>query len=232
MPSPGKRWVRHILHAGLPLPRCIRPVIRVLYRAGVVAVESLAFLRKVLWVEPVLRSVCDEVGPGLRAERLPYMRGPGRIRLGHHVNLSGRSCFYFMRSMAGTPALEIGNHVFIGNGCTLSAGTHIRIGDRCLLSAGVRIHDNDGHPLDAERRRRGDTIRPDECAPVMIGTNVWLGAGSTVLKGVTIGDDAVIGTGAVVTRDVPAGVVVAGNPAQIVRRQTVRRESTTRSRRS
>lgn len=215
MQSPLNKRVRALLYSGLPVPRVVRPVIRALYRLGVGLVESLAFARKVLWVEPVLRSVCEDVGAGLRAERLPYIRGRGCIRIGDRVNLSGRSCFYFMRGMQETPRIEIGSNVFVGNGCTLCAGSRIVIGDHCLLSAGVRIHDNDGHPRDSQRRREGQPIGPGDTAAVTVGENVWIGAGATILKGVTIGRNAIIGTGAVVTHDVPADAVAAGNPAQV-----------------
>ena len=106
-----KTLAKQMLHAGLPAPRWVRPLIRGAYHGGVVAVESLVLLRKLLWVEPVLRSVCEDVGTGLRAERLPYMRGPGALRIGNGVNLSGRSCFYFMRGMPEKPRIEIGDHV-------------------------------------------------------------------------------------------------------------------------
>lgn len=208
---------KSIVHAGLPLPAPVRPLIRTAYRLGVFTVESLAFVRKVFWVEPVLRSVCAGVGRHLRAECLPYMRGDGNLTLGDHVNLSGRSCFYFIHGMPEKPAINIGDHTFIGNGCTLSAAREIRIGAHCLVSSMVRIHDNDGHPLDPARRRRHEPIQPEESAPVIIEDNVWIGAGVTILKGVRIGADAVVGTGAVVTVDVPAGAVVAGNPARVVR---------------
>jgi len=134
------------------------------------------------------------------------------------VNLSGRSSFYFIHGMPATPAITIGDQTFVGNGCTLAAAKGITIGAHCLLSALVRIHDNDGHPLDPERRRRHEPITADEAAPVVIEDNVWIGASATILKGVRIGRDAVVGTGAVVTDDVPAGAVVAGNPARIVKR--------------
>ncbi|MCE9613205.1 MAG: acyltransferase [Lentisphaerae bacterium] len=219
--APMNVSLRHIaksvVHKGLPLPGPLRPLIRGAYRAGVFAVESLAFVRKVLWIEPVLRSVCTRVGRGLRAECLPYMRGEGRLELGDFVRLSGRSCFYFIHGMPAKPSITVGDHTFIGNGSTLSAAREIRIGAHCLLSALVRVHDNDGHPLDPERRRRHEPIRADEAAPVIIEDNVWIGAGATILKGVRIGQDAVVGTGAVVTTDVPAGAIVAGNPARVVK---------------
>ncbi len=212
-----KKLTKKMLRVGLPVPRWVRPVIRALYRAGVVMVEGLALMRKVFWIEPVLKSVCKSVGNGLRAECLPYMRGAGALTLGENVYLSGRSCFYFMGGMGVKPEILIGNETFIGNGCTLSSARRIRIGEKCLISAGVRIHDNDGHPLDPERRRRNESIRPDEAHEVIIGNNVWIGAHAIILKGVVIGDNAVIATGSVVTQDVPSCAVAAGNPARVVK---------------
>ncbi len=202
------------------MPHFLRPLVRFLYRVGVGLVESLAFARKVFWVEPVLRSVCAEVGEGLRAEQLPYMRGKGQLWLGKEVNLSGRSCFYFMNGMSENPEIRVGDKTFIGHGCTFSAGTGIVVGTGCLISTCVRIHDNDGHPLDPERRRRNDPIRQDEAREVRIGNNVWIGAHAMVMKGVTIGDDAVVAAGSVVTHDVPSAAVVAGNPARVVKMLT------------
>jgi acetyltransferase-like isoleucine patch superfamily enzyme len=179
--------------------------------------ESLIFLRKVFWVEPVLRSVCTEVGHGLRADRLPYMRGKGELKIGNNVNLSGRSSFTFMRGMPEIPSIVIGDNVFIGNGCVVAAGTTISIGNNCLISGGARIQDNDGHLLDAERRRVGDRISPDDAKLITIEDDVWIGANVIVLKGVRIGKRAIVGAGAVVTHDVPPDTVVAGNPAVVVK---------------
>ena len=212
-----KTMLKSLLYRGLPVPRPVRPLVRFLYHAGVWCVESFAFVRKVVWIEPVLRAVCAEVGRGLRAERLPYMRGKGILRLGDRVNLSGRSCFYFMGGMSGMPEITVGSGTFVGNGCTLSAARGIVIGEGCLISTFVRIHDNDGHPLEPERRQRGDSIRQDEASEVRIGNNVWLGAHAMVLKGVSIGDGAVVAAGAIVTHDVSPATVVAGNPARVVK---------------
>jgi acetyltransferase-like isoleucine patch superfamily enzyme len=212
-----KKLIKRVLRAGMPVPGVMKPVIRGLYQAGVVVVEGSAFIRKFFWIEPVLRSVCQSVGKGLRAECLPYMRGKGRLMLGENVYLSGRSCFYFMSGMPKTPEIIIGCGTFIGSGCTFSSARQIRVGEKCLISAGVRVHDNDGHPLDPGRRNRNEPITQDEAVEVIIGNNVWIGAGAIILKGVTIGDDAVVGAMAVVTGDVPARAVLAGNPARVVK---------------
>lgn len=217
MPRSWKSPLKRVICQGVPVPGVVRPFIRALYAGGVAVAEFWPFVKKLVWIEPVLRSVCEEVGTGLRAERLPYMRGAGRLSLGNNVYLSGRSCFYFMRGMPEPPRIEVGDRTFIGNGCTLSAAGEIRIGHHCLISALVRIHDNDGHPLDAARRAADDPIGPGEVSPVIIGDNVWIGAQAIVLKGVTIGQNSIVGTGAVVTEDVAPNTVVAGNPARVVR---------------
>lgn len=212
-----KELARKILKAGLPVPRFMRPVIRGTYMCGIILKETAVFLRKFFWVEVVVRSVCQTVGKGLMIDRIPFIRGEGIIRIGNNVHLSGRSCFYFMSGVPEKPVIEVGDGVFIGNGCTLSAGRKITIGNGVLMSAGVRIHDNDGHSLDIERRRKGTPQTSDEMSPVVIEDDVWIGADSIILKGVNIGRGAVIGAGSVVTRDVPSNCVAAGNPATIVK---------------
>ena len=100
----------------------------------------------------------------------------------------------------------------------INAGTQIRcmesitIGDGCAIGRNVLIMDFDAHEI---IYADGTTNRIT--APIHIGKHVWIGAGATILKGVTIGDNAVIGAGSVVTRDVPANTIVAGNPAHIIR---------------
>ena len=100
------------------------------------------------------------------------------------------------------------------SGCTITAIERIEIGSKVLIGSGVAIADNDAHPLDPGDRRYGEDI---DSRPVRIGDGVFLGARSIILKGVTIGDHAVVGAGSVVTQDVPAYAVVAGNPARFVR---------------
>ena len=90
------------------------------------------------------------------------------------------------------------------------------IGKHCLLSGGVSVSDYDGHPTDAVLRRTSPAPR-ESIEPVVIGDDVWIGAAARILKGVTIGDRSIVGAGAIVTKDVPPDVVVAGNPARVVK---------------
>jgi acetyltransferase-like isoleucine patch superfamily enzyme len=107
--------------------------------------------------------------------------------------------------------LRIGRNVFVNQGCRLDDIGGIELDDDVLLGPGVRLISS-AHPLDPALRRRQVTA-----GPIVIGRNVWIGAGATVLQGVTIGDDTVVAAGAVVTRDVPAAVLVAGVPARVVK---------------
>lgn len=215
-----KQRVKRLLFLGVPVPGFLRPLFGGGYHVGVWIVEGLAFIRKVIWVEPVLRSVCRSVGPGLRAERLPYMRGRGELQLGARVYLSGQSCFYFVGNASPPPLIEIGDDVFIGNACTLSVTRRIVIGSHCLIAPGVRIHDNDGHPINVALRLAKAPPSSEDAQPVVIGRNVWVGAGSLILKGVSIGDNTVIGASSVVTSSVPGNTIVAGNPAKVIRELT------------
>jgi maltose O-acetyltransferase len=90
----------------------------------------------------------------------------------------------------------------------------VRIGDFTLIGPAVQIY-TPMHPLNAELRRRQEFGKPVE-----IGSDVWIGGGAMILPGVRIGSRAVIGSGSVVTRDIPDGVFAAGNPCRVIREIT------------
>lgn len=137
-----------------------------------------------------------------------------------------------MRSWETTNALTVlhpvtlatlnGNaEIIIGDDCgftgtTIVSAESVQLGDRVLVGANVTIADTDFHPIDPETRLRD--MRAGKTAPIRIADDVFIGMNSLILKGVTIGKGATIGAGSVVTKDVPEGCVVAGNPARIVRK--------------
>lgn len=110
--------------------------------------------------------------------------------------------------------LEVGSD-FAMTGGVLCATERIAIGDHVAVGANSTIVDTDFHPLHVEGRRSDASA--GRSAPVIIGDDVFIGMNCLVLKGVTIGRGSVIGAGSVVAQDVPPGVVVAGNPARVVR---------------
>ena len=107
--------------------------------------------------------------------------------------------------------IELGENVYFNFNCVLLDVCTIRIGAHTLFGPGVQVC-TPLHPMDAASRRRQEYGKP-----VTIGADVWVGAGAILLPGVQLGDRAVIGAGSVVTRDVPAGVLAAGNPCRVIR---------------
>jgi maltose O-acetyltransferase len=118
------------------------------------------------------------------------VRAPLRVDFGYHIRLGARVFINYDAVMLDVAAITVGDDTLIGPNVQLLTPTH---------------------PLDAELRR----AKWEAAKPIAIGRNVWLGGGVIVCPGVTIGDDTVVGAGAVVTKDLPPGVVAVGNPARI-----------------
>ena len=108
--------------------------------------------------------------------------------------------------------IELGAGIYVNFNCVILDCNRVRIGDQAQIAPNVVISAAT-HPVDAAERCRG----PELAFPVTIGRRVWIGAGAIIGPGVTIGDDTTIGAGSVVVRDVPAGVVAAGNPCRVIR---------------
>lgn len=109
--------------------------------------------------------------------------------------------------------IHVGERFYANFNCVILDVCEVRIGADCLLAPGVHIY-TAAHPLGALDRNAGIEFGK----PVRIGDNVWLGGRAVVLPGVTIGSNVVVGAGAVVTKDVPDNVLVAGNPAAVLRK--------------
>lgn len=205
------------LTAHVPVKGPLRPLVRLLYGVHVGVREAIGQGLRFVWYEPLLRSQCESVGAGFRMEQLPYIWGSGRIVIGDDVRLSGKSSISFHHAGGRTPELRIGDRSFLGHDCSLAVASSIVIGRHVLVAGGARMADYDGHPVDAASRRAGHPTPPDAIHPIVIEDDVWIGADARILKGVRIGARSIVGSGAVVTRSVPPDVVVAGNPACVVR---------------
>jgi maltose O-acetyltransferase len=107
---------------------------------------------------------------------------------------------------------RLGDHVYLNFSCVILDNNEVRIGNHVMIGPAVQIY-TAAHPLDAEARNQGWEV----ARPIVIEDNVWIGGGATLLPGVRIGEGAVVGAGAVVTRSVLANTVVAGSPARVIR---------------
>lgn len=174
----------------------------------------LAFRRR--YANYFLKPACDYLGDFHTIMKPWYVSISGpNIRIGKCATIIGeadsRVRIGVWGKEEGLGEITIGDYVLISPGTRISAAEKIVIGDSVMMANGVYITDSDWHGI-------YDRTRPSEkVTPVIIGDNVWLGDRCTVLKGVTIGDNSIVAACAVVTGDVPENVVVAGNPARVVK---------------
>lgn len=166
-----------------------------------------------------------EKGSGLRCFGIPIITmAPGsKIVLGENVVLCSRSARtalgvnhrVILRTLLPSASIVIGNNVGISGG-SICAASSITIGNNCLIGANVTMTDTDFHPVSPLGRRYAPLLEAQR-RPLIVEDNVFLGANVTVLKGVRIGRNSVIGAGSVVITDVPEGVIAAGNPCRVIR---------------
>lgn len=147
------------------------------------------------------------IGSGVRIKHKLVIQGKVQVTIGDGSRLGKRVCIY------GCGKVSIGRNVLI-NGADIGCHTSVTIADDCLISD-CFIADTDYHNLQPALRH--EPPGPKVSAPIAIDRNVWIGARATILKGVTIGENSVVGLGSIVRKSVPQDVVVIGNPAQIVK---------------
>jgi len=202
--TPFYRVVKRILveavRSNLPLPRLMKPVLRGCYEIHFLILLLFRRLRIYLYYEPLFRSRCASVGTNLNLyNELPYIDG--------HVDI------------------HIGNHVTI----TIGVNQSVVIEDDVLIATNCRITDNDGHPRDAELRARNAPIGLRDIKPVIIRRHAWIGNSSQIMKGVTIGEGAIIGANSVVISNIPDYCIAMGNPAEVLFRNIGRAKVVERS---
>jgi acetyltransferase-like isoleucine patch superfamily enzyme len=145
------------------------------------------------------------VGPGVRFEI-----GPGAT-----VHL-GRFCWigHGTKIRCHEGEVHIGAKTVMGQECTISAFQHVSIGRECILADRVMLIDFDHGVVEVDRPVREQGIYKRD---VRVGHNVWIGYGVAILRGVTVGDNSVLGTSTIVSKDVPANAVAAGVPVRVIR---------------
>jgi len=179
------------------------------------------------WAQPIPPNVI--FGEGFYCESAQIFRhlrstAPNAVVLGDHVSCYAGCSF----AIGVNGSCAVGDFTLM-NGALVMAEERIEIGSHCLISWNVGIADSDFHPLDPAQRLidaqalapffQGRPPRPKlHTKPVIIGDNVWIGMNAVILKGVTIGENSVVAAGAVVTKSVPPNVVVAGNPAVVIKK--------------
>lgn len=160
------------------------------------------------------------VGHGLRIDApIRIGGGKGTLKIAHDVWLGwdaaqklGKGTILLQPRLAES-VITIGACTQMSNNISIVSMGHISIGSHCLIGDMTSIYDCDFHEVDPSKRGTGaGTI-----APVVIGDNVWIGSRVLILRGVSIGDNSVIGAGSTVTKSIPANCLAAGSPARVIR---------------
>jgi acetyltransferase-like isoleucine patch superfamily enzyme len=154
-------------------------------------------------------------GPGFRGPWRLRIRGRGRVSFGRDVRVRNASGHTALLTFGPQARIDIGDRVEI-DGAGLMSASSIVVGDDAILGPCLLV-DTDFHAVGRERRQGGEPVTR---RPISIGRNAWIQGKSTILKGVSVGEGAVVRWGALVAGDVPAGAVVMGNPAVAVTEPT------------
>jgi acetyltransferase-like isoleucine patch superfamily enzyme len=201
-----------------PLPRARRPKAgpiasaRFFARNGMLQLKYgrllLRFLRRRLFTSAGWRWGTD--GPLFLGKRLQIQIAKrGRVDFGRFVWIGDGTK---IRCHEGE--VVIGAKTVLGQDCTISAYKRVRIGEQCVIADRAMFIDFDHGVIEVERPIRQQGIYKRD---VIVGSNCWIGYGACILRGVRVGDNAIVGSNSVVTRDVPANSVVGGVPAKVIR---------------
>ncbi len=210
-----RNFARRVESSRLPLPRFFNPFLGICYNAWQICSVGLHWLFSYLFVEPLFRGRCAAVGKRFRIWRLPFIIGHARIYIGDDVIFFGKVDIFSGR-LFDEPKLILGNRVDIGHNVVFIVNKEIVLEDDINVASGVRFMDTDAHPRDAMARIADLPPQAEEVKPVRICRNAWIGHNAFIMKGVTVGEGAIIGVNSVVVSDIPAYSVAMGNPARVV----------------
>jgi len=188
----------------------IRPIVEVVNKLN----NKIGFY---IFYKAYLRLQKIQLGKKTMFKGRPIIKNSGTINIGDCVTFDSFPDGEYCRSRVITNYKK--SKIIIGNnstlrGATIWASSEIIIGDNFLAAPHAWITDNDAHGIDPIKRANQFA----KTAPIKIGNNVWIGYRAIILKGVTIGDNSIIGAGAIVTKDIPSDVVAAGVPAKAIKR--------------
>jgi len=210
-----KRIVITLLRVHIPIPELSKPMLRTMYTFHWWVARAYRRFCVLFYAEPLFRGRCDRVGERLFLWVLPDIRGHTHIEIGDDVSISGKIGVASGRTHEH-PRLVIGNKVTIGSNVGFVVNQEVVIEDGARIGADCSVRDSDSHPLDFRPRLAGAPAFASEIRPVRICRNAWIGAGSTICKGVTIGEGAIIGSRSVVMTDIPPYARAVGNPARVL----------------
>ena len=212
-----KSIARAVLQANLPIPRVLLPFFGFLYRLHFAIYSLIQRLITFFYREPLFRGRCESVGKRLRLERMPEVEGHAKIYLGDDVAFTGKAGIYSGR-FTDNPVLIVKDRSMIGHNAIISVNKEIVIDEDVIVGNNCVVADNDGHPRAADLRAQNAPLPDRDIRPVHICRHAWIGRGAQIMKGVTIGEGAIISAYSVVVSNIPPYCLAMGNPAEVMMR--------------
>lgn len=195
------------------LPSFLKPPFSLLYEFHFLVISFFRWITK-LYRNPLFESRCVTAGKNLTLWAMPYVPGHTEIHIGDNVSFNGKVDILSGRFL-DHPKFVVGNRCVIGSNTLFTVNREITLEDDVIVSYDCRISDSDGHPRDALLRAQHGPLQPRDIRPVRVCRYAWIGNGSHITKGVTIGEGAIIGANSVVISDIPPYCLAMGNPAEV-----------------
>lgn len=208
------RTSRYIRTAQVP---CIPSIHKPLYQIRLTALHLWHEVRRITWWTPLFQSRLVRPAKQLFVfSGVPQVLGALDIEFGERCTISGHTTLSGRSASAETPRLVVGDNCDIGWQVTISVGQKVILGNNVMIAAKCLLAGYAGHPQDPIRRAAHMPDDASQIGDIILEDDVWLATGVTVIAGVRIGAGSIIGAGSVVVRDVPPGVIAAGNPAKVL----------------
>lgn len=212
-----RSFAKAVLQANLPVPRVLLPFFGFVYRLHFAIYGAIQRFITFMYREPLFRGRCESVGKRLRLERMPEVEGHTKIYLGDDVAFTGK-CGIYSGRFTDNPILIIKDRSMVGHNTILSVNKEIVIDEDAIVGNSCVVADNDGHPRAADLRAQNAPIPERDIRPVHICRHAWIGRGAQIMKGVTIGEGAIVSAYSVVVSNIPPYCLAMGNPAEVIMR--------------
>jgi acetyltransferase-like isoleucine patch superfamily enzyme len=218
--TPVMRSIKRSLHTLFnptvpPLPRFLRRVTRPLYELHFLVVVVFRAVVTIFYRNPLFQSRCATFGRNVTVVgKMPFVSGPVQIFVGDNVYIGG-NVSVMSGGFGQEPKLILKDNCSVGWNVIITVNREVVIEENARIPHDCRISDSDGHPRQADLRRADKPPDLKDVRPVRICRDAWIGNGSHIMKGVTIGEGAIIGANSVVITDIPPFSLALGNPAEV-----------------
>jgi acetyltransferase-like isoleucine patch superfamily enzyme len=211
-----KRLLRSFFNPTLPpIPRFFLPPLRLVYEAHFLTISVFRWILTVCYRNPLFQARCASFGRRVSIDQMPLVTGHVRIYVGDDVKFGGRVSIFSGR-IFDEPRLIMKDRSGVGWGTQITVNREVILEEDVIVSFDCRISDSDGHCREADLRAAHVAPKREDIRPVRICKHAWIGNGCHIMKGVTIGEGAIVGSNSVVIANVPPYSLAMGNPAEVL----------------